>query len=681
MMSTSATAKRFIDLATSRCATIVLLLAIAIASSCAHWYALAGNYGHPDEEIARAVVGKVLATKSKDTNWARTDVVGFRYDQFNFSSYYLVAAKIEKLLGHRAEDINNSSVLIKNLRQQNVIFGGIVVLLAGLLAWRLSNRFGAVIGATLTACNVTLFQDDLYARPETFVSVLTLAFVLVQISSSLRIWMILALSGFILGLLVAAKITFLLFLPFPLLAIAARLHSRHYAYALPHPWAIASACALYFVGIVFGFGYGAPYALHAPWEYLNGLGFLFKQYNGTGWWPYTLGDAGLLARLANGVAYLAYTQGWPALILFVVGAFSLLRERNHVVLFAVAGPLLTLLYFMQTRTFFERNFSHALPIMFAMSALGFVFLGRCIRAALNARSDGAGGWLAAAAGVVLVLVALPAYSVSATLYKTLFDGDRDKRVEAMTKDIGSRHSLPVLFAWADTAKISSLRGSFCGAVIHKIFDFGDLPSKRTLLELQAKGYRVEERFPSPFDGSPGSTLQSIHGPGFLFVSSPPDTPEKSCTANLELLQKTDYHAISTSAQMSPAWTLNGYPSELSSSDWPYPLYASWSGSDGKTGQLVIGPFEACGDVVVPYVVGPVRSGTLSIERDIGGVREVVTEGLPPPVVDWTAIRIHAAPACARYTIRAEDDGSGWGQWIGVGMPVELHQPNRDLLKK
>src|SRR5689334_15322724 len=103
--------------------TLVLLLAITIISGWLRAQVLHANYSHPDEEIARAVVTKVLTTKKKDTNWARTDVEKtFRYNQFNFSAYYLAAAKIEKLGKHVKEERENPAVLLDRLRAQNIAF-------------------------------------------------------------------------------------------------------------------------------------------------------------------------------------------------------------------------------------------------------------------------------------------------------------------------------------------------------------------------------------------------------------------------------------------------------------------------------------------------------------------------------------------------------------------------------
>lgn len=656
--------------------TFALLLAIAITSGWLRGQVLHTNYSHPDEEIARAVVTKVLATKTKDTNWARTDVDKmFRYNQFNFSAYYLAAAKIEKLGGHALDDRAHPEALLQRLRQQSIWWASFAVLLGGLLGWRLAARancspvsagFSGITTALLTSACVTLFQDSIYARPEAFVTVLTLSFVLVLLAEWKAPWM-LALSGALLGILIATKITFIVFLPFPPMVVAAHAYANAHASAHQHAhaWRGVGLGLLYLSLIVAGFGLGAPYALFAPWEYLDGVGYLLHQYNGEEWLRI---HGGMPARIAHGVAYLVYTDGIVTLLLACAGVLVLLRRARHAEFLALAGPLLTLIYFLQTRAFFERNFSHALPVLFATSSLGLALAVTW----LGARSRRKEVAQAFAACSLLVLAFYPAWAVSAKLRDILFDDTAPSRIDvAMRKASGD--TLPVLFGYSNISQVPLLRGGTCGKVIYKLLDLGDPVWQQELSALDTQGYHVAARTHSPFDGAPYSTLQAYHSSNVIFLAGPPDPDVASCRAEL-IIPTPDprYAAVDAMPTLTGQWARDAVPADMSLHGWTHAFYASWNGSDANTGEFALGPFEACGELVVPYAVGPARDGLdLTIERELNGHRETIVHGAPPPSITWTALRIAAPPGCASYTIHAMDHGTGYGQWLGVGIPVEL----------
>jgi hypothetical protein len=664
------------DFLRPRAVTLLALMAIALVSAWLHWRVLDTSYSHPDEVIAKSVVTKVLATKKKDTNWARTDVIElFHYNQFNFSSYYLAAAKIEKFAHQRSADIGNEAVLIGHLRKQNVILAGFVVLLAGLLAWRMSNPLGALLAALLTATCVTLFQDSIYARPEAFVTILTLLFVFVLISSRLNRWAMLGLSGLLLGILIATKITFLMFLPFPLLVLSARAHALAIPgqHTNPHPWQITGAVALFFACIFGGFALGAPYAVQAPWEYLEGVGYLLRQY-GAGQWPQSMNGGGALGRLGQGIAYLLYTEGVIAPALAIAGIVLLLRQGRHATVLACAGPLLSLLYFLQTRAFYERNFSHALPIVFALAGVGMAWLITVLGDWLSRRSWQSNALRGALVSVAMLLTIFAPYAVSAKLYRVLLAGDDAQQViETAQRKVSDNGAIPVIWLYSDVGAIANARGSLCGEVIYKLLDYGDAETQARLVDFTQHGYRIDAHLHGPFDGAPVSTLQTYHASNVVFLHSPPEPAGSNCKAELIGLKANPaYVDIDAPVTLSPTWTLGGYPPDMQFGDWTRPFYASWSGNDANTGDMTIGPFQACGDVIVPYAIGPTRHDQqLAIDREIGNVHESILLDAPPQTLTRSAIRIAHAAACATYTIKAKDHGAGWGQWIGVGMPAEL----------
>jgi hypothetical protein len=660
----------------TRAIAAILVLAIAICSVVAHWRVLTSDYIHPDEQVAEQVVGKVLANRTLDTNWARTGVdAGYRNDMFNFSSYYLSAAGLEVLAGHAAADATDHPALRRHLRRMNCLFAGIAVVLAGLIAWRLANAAdAAVVAALLTASNVTLFQDSIYARPDAFFTAATLLFVLITMSLRLRVAVVLLLTSTIGGFLLATKISFAPLLFFPPLIAAVRMRSDPAGRSFG-PARAGGAMFLYACGIALGFALGAPYALVAPSEFLRGVDLLLRQYAG-GIWPYGIPDAGLLERFGFGASYLAYTLGPVVPAFAIVGYAVLIRRRNMICVLALAGPMLTLLYFLQTHTFFERNFSHVLPLLFALAAFAAAVLVRRIRPWLLARTPRlcTEPYLSATlAGTAAILLAYPALAVSAKLYHLLRDNNYRRLIADEQERVSAGGTLPVMAAPNGVFLIPQLRRELCGKFVYSASDNGDRYTRAKLQALLDSGYRIQGTVYSPFHGSPTSTLWSYHATDVLFLL-PPGDGDGECRAELIALHD-DPALIAARAEVAYTgpWADQGFPGGMQTGGWRFPLYATWVGSDAATGRLTIGPFSACGPVVVPFAAGPEPANTfLRIERIEADRRETVFADHPPRVWAWSAIRIRAAAdSCSSYVISAEDNGTGWGQWIGVGAPAVI----------
>ncbi len=657
---------------TGRLIAAVLILALSLAAVVSHWLVLEGAYLQPDEEIARAVVSRVLVTGNSDTNWARTDVVSaFRYNQFNFSSYYLAAAWVERGLGRMQADIDDQAVLRLHLRQQSCVLGGFVILLAGLLGLRLSAPIAGVAAALLTAACVTLFQDSIYARPEAFVTLLTLLFAHVSISRSMGCGLMLIATGLLVGILLATKVTFAALLPFPLMILTVRLARTNRSSVLSAWPALLGYGLMYTVAVGAGFALGAPYAIAAPREYLQGIQTLLHEY-GSGHWPHGVPDASLPGRFSNGLRYLVYTLGVPCLLLALAALAWQFRRRNGLVMLAVAGPLLTLLFFLQTPVFFERNFSHALPILFVLCGMGLALLGEFIRKTLPTKPR----LLPALAVVaVLVLTACPPLAVNERLFDLLRLDDYLPKVEAEQQRISDHGALNVFAVptvLTDISAIPQMRGGLCGQVVYRIVDYGDPYTQKQLADFLALGYRLESRIRGPFSGAPTSTLNTYHATDVVFLGSPRDDSDASCKADLVTLKSQhDYAEITTDISMSTAWQRDAFPADMDIGTWRSPLFASWGGQDANVGELAMGPFSGCGVVIVPFATGPDTTGSeLSIERLVNGDHATIFAGTPPRVAVWSAVRVRSTGDCATYTVRAVDRGAGWGQWLGVGKPVQ-----------
>jgi hypothetical protein len=633
------------------------LVALTVLAGALRLYAVRHfSYTHPDEEIARAVVVSVLKNGDSDTDWARTDVAKqFNYTEYNFSSYYLFAADVQILLGKTKVDIKHQiGALRDNLRLLSAALGALCILFAGLLGWRVGGRLCGVATALLSACDVTLFQDSLYARPETFVTLLTLWFLLVLTSTRTHRGLVLTVAGFLLGVLIACKITFLIYFPFPLLLAPALLSTpKDGKPAEAHLFLWSGSLSAYFLAIGAGFALGAPYALHFPWEYVEGLVPLMKQYE-NGAWSNGLKDADMLARFANSTAYLVYTLGYPALLLALVGAARMLWRRDVRLLLILGGPLLTLLYFMQTRAFFERNFSQALPVLFLLGGLGIKALSDLIRKPALRRTG--------AAMVMLFGAAIAPALVTAKAIDPALDGRYQREVEAEATALSDGGRVPVFYGW-HLNEVAETGRSFCGRYVIGLRDFreGTVP----------QGYTVVAYMHSVFGDYPVSTLQTYLSQPMIFVAP---SPSASCALELgALLPQPGEAPLKAPLSRSSDWPTNPIP-DTPTDSWPWPRYSSWGGSDKNTGTLTLGPFRACTDFVVPYAIGAARREvSLRITRGRAGAAQVLYDGIPLSAPDqWQQLTMHVPPGqCGDYTVTATDAGQGWQQWLGIGVPVVI----------
>lgn len=213
-------------------------------------------YGHPDETITVEVVGYMRQSGDWDTNWAKANLEPLlRYDQYNFSSYlygtYFFYRAV-KLLPF-ATEWRSAENGLRVYRFFSVLLAAFVV---GQTWWVARRHFGwrvTFLATGLVAVAPILVQDAHYARPEAFVTLLTLALVgLCRPEPQLAAGRVLAAAG-VFGLLVAAKVSLLL-LGFVLIVpiVAARTGAKAWVLVL-----VPVAGAL-------GFALGAPGALAHP---------------------------------------------------------------------------------------------------------------------------------------------------------------------------------------------------------------------------------------------------------------------------------------------------------------------------------------------------------------------------------------------------------------------------------
>ncbi len=653
----------------------LLIAACTLLGGGSRLYAAGYSYSHPDEEIAVAVMEHVLKTGDNDTNWARTDVsLSFRYNEYNFSSYYLFATYYERLVGHAAEDLQHPAYSPKwHLRHLSAFLGCLCILFAGVLGWRMAGHAGGVAAALLTACSPTLFQDSLYARPETFVTLLTLFMLLALSSRRLPHALILGIAGFLVGVLIACKVTFLLYFPFPLLvapAFIAAAQTRGAPDRSLAPW-VVSAC-VYFLAVGAGFALGAPYALKYPWEFLEGVGHLIKQYSGVN---EASGDfihvTGLRERLAYSLPYVVYTVGYPALLLALVGLVRIAKRKDLQTALILGGPLLTLLYFIQTQVFFERNFSQALPVLFVLVGMG----AQTVLIPLQET-----GWRRSlAAAAMLVLIGAAPVLVTAKIIDPVLDGGYQRQINAETQVLSQGGSVEVFKLNGSFTDLPAMDAQLCGSYIYTSRYFNN---DNQLENLQGLGYRVIGKVQSVFDDKSITTLQTYLAPTEIYMA-PPKPASGDCRLSIAPLTAPQDGAIPVKMplQLSGDWIPD--PDRLAdlAHPWSGALYASKQNGNAGTGTLVMGPFRACGDVVVPFISGMYQDGvSLRIDRHSPRGEERLFEGIPGAPLDgkWYQLTIHQAPhECGSYSITAVDAGKAYGDWLGVGTPVSVPAAGRE----
>lgn len=632
-----------------------VLLVLLVLATLAGGLRLKGqkyDYWMVDEFIPGAVISHVRDTGTPDTNWANTDVYEmFRYDQYNFSSYHLAGALVTWALP--LEDEQNSQVATAHeLRRLNAVLGALSVLLAGLVGFRLGGPVAAALAAAFTAVHVALMQDGLYARPEAFTTVLTA--LLFFAATGAATWRRALAAGVLLGLLVACKVTFVLLAPFALASV--------WLGASPEArWRITLVfCAGALVGVVAGM----PYAAMSPAQYLNGVFYLTQQYSG-GHWPYGLPDGTLPERIAHSGRYLLQTVGLPGLLLFGAGAVFCVRRVERRQLVFLAGVAATAVYFLQSRVFFERNLSHALPFAFAVAGAGLAWL-------MSLRPMGR--WLKpVVAAVLIVAIIHPAAMVSHRLLKHALpkkNAVEVAKVEAELRDAG----YTILGDGHEFGRIRALAGNFCGRWAQRIEDFGDRLTRARLAELTDDGtLKVYRRVPGTFKDLQVSTLHTYHGGDNVFFV-PGDRAPADCRLSLVgwpavvSAGSTDGIALEGAAVRDghhPGAT--GYPAAAA-------VFATWAGNDANRGRVVYdGPI--CRHQALPLVAGPAHSQVLlTVDAfETPGVPTRLYAGPPPRAEDaWAGLRIEIpGQDCVNVHVSADDPSDAWGTWIGLGAPLDL----------
>lgn len=451
--------------------------------------------GMPDEVITTAVVQHMRQTGDWDVNWSKADVdPGFRYDQYNFSSYiystYFFYRVVKLIPGTESWRSRDHGVPVYRM------FSALLACLVLVEVYLISKRWsGLASAAAMLVCSFApiLVQDAHYIRPESFLTVLTLAAVGLSLRSQSSTWY-LYLGAFCVGLAVACKISMILLLCAPLLALVGQ-------------WRVVARPGRALGMILFlalaGFALGAPGALYNNSAFINGVKVLQHQYAGIHL-PHSHEHGGPVMNML--LAYFGATLGWCTLGCGILGVCFLVRDQLRTVVVLATPILLFVALFGAQSVFFERNLSHVVPLVGLLAGVGVEF------AVLHLPSR-APSWIATISIVLFaVLIGCRPLSVSWRLIRTEYTGAESARRDRLERQVRAANPGAV---WHDEwgfndGLFSRLPASpDASPVLLRISDYSDEITARNLKKLRADfDAQLVAEYPGTFADVPTSTLQT-----------------------------------------------------------------------------------------------------------------------------------------------------------------------------
>lgn len=476
---------------------------------------LPDNYETPDEVISLRVSVRMLNSGDWDTNWALADLPPhFKYDQYNFSSYLVTCKALINVLAIAGYHATTSDEVFVTIRMFSVIFHCLTILLAFIVAWYAIGSLSiGVLSAWLVAVCPLLFQDSMYARPESFSTMLTLLAILLAVRICRHIdWPGSIAFGVVVGFLVACKITFVVLLAVPLMAAVAQpRQSLRPTMKLLH---------VVVLGLLVGFVCGAPYALPHLSAYSHGLTMLLAQY-ASEHRPHGLPDGNMLQRLVYcGRYFVAIGAGWM-LLLAAVGWIHLLRQKRYEMA-AIGGiSALVFIYFSCKPVFFERNLSFTIPIFAIMASVAVL----AIYDRLSRRPYIQTALVAVLIGLTSVPMGLFVWRIESHVFAGQLETDRQNMRDSLREKYGGPGvTFGCLFSDAEYQKLCYLITSCKSGMIIEIQEANDSYTRQYLDRLVKEfPAMVVGHVPSPLEatGLPPSTLYIYHAVGYFYVVRTP----------------------------------------------------------------------------------------------------------------------------------------------------------------
>jgi hypothetical protein len=603
-----------------------------------------------DEAITRAVVTNIWRGDLRN-NWKYAAVPPqHRIDSYNFSSYMYADALFAGPPRHNSLHLD---------RWFSALTGTAAIYLFYLLALRLFGLKVGLVSLAIMAVVPLLVQDSHYARPESFVTLLCAAAYLfsARLFSSRGRLSFLAASSFCCGLLIACKISLAPMAAIPLICLAKQKEINLRSASVWIGFTVAGTFA------------GVPDAFFHPLAFWNGVQNLRHQYAGAHV-PHALMNASTSFPLM--ALYFWQTLGPAFCVSCVLGMLALLLRRQYFEFVFLALPaIFYLLFFSLQRTFFERNLSHVVPLMAILSGLGLIFASDVTR----------GRARAAAFAVLLVFVLLQPAQISAKLVFVAMRTTYEERTKDYEKALSRTQGLPVaatssLLATSQVQRLAEMAIASQGDILVRIYDFNDAFTKKFLHDLKrCANARQVGYVPSLFPDFWVNTILTYHAPAFRYIRLSP--PAQLQVKGLTFVPWRRVVEPLTAAAIRPgSWAENGvYPGVKTPavSDRFFGSYTN-AAKDGNRGVIQMGPFDVDGltEIGIPIVTGPVTTGLSVSVLDHKTGSTIVQIRAFPVLPEWTVWRIELGSTTIRQIdLTGEDGGAGWGQWLGLGLPVKL----------
>lgn len=406
-----------------------------------------GDHSHPDEPITTGVLQRMRKSGDWDTNWAKAELPEeYRYNQYNFSSYfrglYFYYRLVKVIPGTEGFRGQQEGFLL--YRSFSVWCATGALFIALWLGWRIGGAGVGLLTGTITAFAPLLVQDAHYARPEAFCTLLFMIVVACLCGKTRHGPGLSTIVGaaFVLGALIACKISFAIVAWMPWVPLLIRGSGNDLGRDTSSMTGVQRSAGIYghrlgllslpLLAMTAGFAVGVPGVFSNPEAYLNGLQVLSRQYAGVHP-PHGHLSGNPVADLL--FAYLGATLGWATLAAMTLGVLQLVKDRAWSKIALLALPaLLTLGYFSTRSVFFERNFSHVIPLLALLAAIGVCSgLEWCAK-------HGLGRWQLVLIGAFFVIAVLVRpVSVTARLMLLAFSGKEVAARGAFEESLLSAH--------------------------------------------------------------------------------------------------------------------------------------------------------------------------------------------------------------------------------------------------
>lgn len=367
-------------------------------------------YYYDDETIAVNVIRYMEENSSLDTNWNNADWGGtwtpfmFDYDQYNFSSWLTSQYYLKQLTGLFFKP---EPLLL--YRIYTLLFHLLALLLIMYGAWRWLGLQGAILSGSFFALTPMFMIDTHYARPETFLTLITALGIFIHIEQEYRhkaLSLHDGLAGLAWGIAITCKISTI---PLAALFLARRL------------WMTKSvAMVIYWLtGATIAVAIFAPYLFINPSHIVNGANFLFQQYMNSG---ENLAHPDIIG------IYLLFFIG-PVSILAIIYSIATADQALKITTQILLTASFFYLIFFSLATFInESNISHMASAWSWMFATGSLTLFEQIKKLPRAKHF---------ATVFLCAALLPSIIISIDVYRHVFmePGKIQKQVREYEKQL------------------------------------------------------------------------------------------------------------------------------------------------------------------------------------------------------------------------------------------------------